>query len=290
VRILRGHADAVRCLAYAPDGARLASGSDDGTVRLWDLAGGGEVLTLSDSRQTGVEVLAFVPGGQGLVAGTGNGSLLRWDLGTRRTDLVWAHIGGVRCLAWDPDGKTLATAGWDGRVRLWNGRTLRSVGELEVGPPATAALTFPPGRGLLVLGGDDGTLRLADPARRRVTASFPGRSPLPRLACSPDGRLLAVGDRAGVIRLWDLDAGEERAVLRGHTWTVYGLIFSPDGTLLLSGGADGTVCLWDVAARRARGNFRWHTRWVTCVAFAPDGMTAAAGSEDHTIVVWDVDT
>jgi WD40 repeat protein len=286
---LRGHTDAVRCLAYAPDGAALASGSDDGTVRLWDLAVGWGALTLSDDRLTEVEVLAFVPGRRALVAGTADGSLPRWDLGTEATDRVAAHTGGVRCLAWDPDGKTLATAGWDGRVRLWDGRTLSPGSELKVGPPATAALTFVPGSGLLMLGGDDGAVRLVDWLRLRETASFPGRSPVLRLAGSPDGRLLAVGDSAGGVRLWDLDAGAERAVLRGHTWAVYGLTFSPDGTLLLSGGADGTVYLWDVPGQRARGHFRWHARWVTCVAFAPDGMTAAAGSEDHTVVVWDVD-
>lgn len=289
--ILQGHTAAVRCLSYSPDGRWLASGSEDKTVRFWDLAAGG-APAMSLEHPAGVETLAFAPDGRFLITGTSHGTLCGWHLPTQRqrTSLD-AHDGGVRYLAHLGDigeGELLVTAGWDHRVVVREQRTFRQRFILE-NIPRCAALSWNPMQRTLAIGDEAGQMALYDPDTRIIRRKFGTLIPCSALAWSPDGRMLASGHTDGTVRLMRMPFGAGFATLHGHTWTVYSLAFTPHGRTLISGGADGTVRQWDVASGCERRCFRWHKSWVTCLAIAPDGMTAAAGSADHTIVVWDLD-
>src|SRR6476646_1012457 len=99
VLILRGHEDAVCCLRYSPDGRHLASGGEDSTVRLWDLAAGGALLA-TFQYDASIEVLVFRPDGENLVLGSAKGELLPWNTRRKRSGLSeQAHAGGVRSVA-----------------------------------------------------------------------------------------------------------------------------------------------------------------------------------------------
>jgi WD40 repeat protein len=284
--ILQGHTAAVRSVCYAADG-RLASGSDDETVRLWEPSTGKLIAPLMKA-ELGIEALSFQPDGKGLVAGLADGSLVlrggaRWTARAR----TQPHEGGVRALAHATDGRLLS-CGWDGRLLLWEAGVLARPAELLKNPmPLTALAVSADGKvvGVAVSGQ---RVDLFDLTTRELLASL-GTGPVVfALAFSPDGQWLASAADTGEVWLWRLGTRDKPRSLQGHTWTVYGLAFTPDSQTLLSGGADGTVRLWDVASGRERDCYRWFSRWVTCLAVSPNGDTAAAGSDDHNLVIWDL--
>ncbi|MEU0332168.1 hypothetical protein [Streptomyces sp. NPDC006193] len=213
------------------------------------------------------------------------------------------HTGAVYLTSFSPDGRTLATAGYDRTVRLWNVTDPRRPAPL--GAPLTghtswvSSAVFSPDGHTLASAGDDGTIRLwnvTDPDR-----PVPLGAPLTAhqgtvylVAFSPDGRTLASAGEDRTVRLWDLSGRARPAVrgtLRGHSAPVRCVAFSPDGRTLATGGDDDTVRLWDVTGpRRSRPVrvLRGHTDLVHSVAFSPDGRTLASGSADDTVRLWDV--
>ncbi|MEH0576932.1 hypothetical protein QBA54_21100 [Streptomyces sp. B21-108] len=215
------------------------------------------------------------------------------------------HTGAVYLTSFSPDGKVLATAGYDRTVRLWDVSDRSHPKPL--GKPLTghtswvSSAVFSPDGRTLASAGDDGTVRLwdvRDPARpRALGAPLTGRTgTIYLLAFSPDGRTLASADEDHTVRLWDLtDRDRVRllgAPLTGHTAAVRSVAFSPDGRLLAAGGDDNTIRLWDTADPRRPEPIgevlTGHTDTVHSLAFSPDGDTLASGSADDTIRLWNV--
>jgi hypothetical protein len=172
------------------------------------------------------------------------------------------NLGGFTLrLAFSPDGKTLATRGFDETaIRLWDvagGKELRKIEGPKAGCPS---LLFTPDGRSLVAGGDDGLVHFWDVATGEERRTFgepagPDRRVL-SLAISPDGRSVAAGYDQPVVRLWEMASGQERARYQGHQSAVTSLAFSPDGTLLASGGTDRFAMTWDVTGRLTGGRPR----------------------------------
>jgi len=305
---LREHRGPVRALAYSPDGRVLASGSEDRTVKLWNLATG-QVRHGLAGHEAEVRALAFSPDARRLASGSWDGTLRLWkvrklinNIGDRslRDWLVEPRGrplgenlgGGIWCVAFAPDGWALVTGCTDGTVLLWHlmGDEPRRFPLSGHKWPVSAACFSTNGK-WLASAGHDRTVRLWDPHFGREQAVLTGHTDWVRtVAFSPDSRTLASAGDDCVVRLWDVAGRTERAVLAGHTKAVCHLVFSAEGHSLTTAGADETVRVWDVVTGRQRSVFDWGVGRVQCLALAPDGMTAAAGGSNNEIVVWDLDT
>jgi WD40 repeat protein/serine/threonine protein kinase len=197
------------------------------------------------------------------------------------------HPESVQCVAFSPDGKTMATGGGS-TIQLWDVATRRYTRLITGGAWITALAFAPDGNTLVIL--DTGGVRLWDMAARYERP----RSPYPKfvvaLALSPDN-LLAAGFEDGTIRFWDLAARQEvGAPLKAHTDAISQVAFAPGGKTLASGGVDGKVRLWEVAARRLTTTLEGHTTFVNSLAFSPDGKLLASSSNDASIRLWDIAT
>lgn len=159
LRVLEGHRGIIETLAFSPDGIRLASGSWDGTVRIWDVASGRQMQllpldALSPLRRgerdlwvknPWVKTVVYLPDGKTVACGASDGIVRLWDLATGRPVLRFErHEGDVWQAIWSPDGATIATAGEDRAIRLWDARTGGMLRSLTGHPGSIARLAFTP--------------------------------------------------------------------------------------------------------------------------------------------------
>jgi WD40 repeat protein len=297
----------VGSVAFSPGGHTLASGTNDGTVRLWNVADPVHPESLAKPLAVGSAVysVAFSPDGRTLASGSYDGTIRLWNVADPRHPQVIpqtliAGTGAVYSVAFSPDGRTLASGDIDGTVRLWDiadPAHPRPLGRpLTVGSAVYSVAFSPDGR-TLASGEIDGTVRLwdiADPARPRpLGRPLTVGSAVFSVAFSPDGRTLASGTNGGAVQLWDAaDPARPRPLGRPLTVgsAVFSVAFSPDGRTLASGSDSGAVQLWDAAdpahPRPLGQPLTAGTNAVLWVAFSSDGRTLASGSYDGTVRVW----
>ncbi|MCX4820962.1 helix-turn-helix domain-containing protein [Streptomyces sp. NBC_01142] len=286
-RPLVGHTGEVIAVTFSPDGHTVATGSKDGTARLW--AGGSHrVATTLPGRSGEVTAVSFSPDGKLLAAGSADGTARLWDIRTGRTAAILrGHSRGVYAVSFSPDGRSLATGSADATARLWDTRTGRTTATLAGHTGKVSAVAFSPDGGRLLTGSWDDTAQLWDLGTRRAVGTLTGHTgEVYGVAFSPDGKSLATGSADGTVRLWDTSTRRGIATLRGHTRVVSAVAFSPDGGMLLTGSWDDTARLWDLGTRRAVGTLTGHTGEVNGVAFSPDGKSLATGSADGTARLW----
>jgi hypothetical protein len=256
--LLKGHVDAVESVAFSPDGRLLASSSDDGTIRLWDVRNQRE-LGQPLWRSNRINTIAFSPNGRELASGACDDTIRLWDVRAHRQLGRPLHAGReldcVNAVAFSPDGRRLVSASdfGDGRIRLWDVRRHKQVGR-PFGHPGSA---------------------------------------FNDVAFSPDGRTVAGGvnlfSYGGAVALWDIETHRRLGQPGRVGLQVLTVAFSTDGRLIASGDAEGGVKLWNVRGRRRHGTL-YHDplEMESSVAFSRGGNTIAACSESGTLRVWDV--
>jgi WD40 repeat protein/tetratricopeptide (TPR) repeat protein len=289
-----GHQGVVTCVVFAPGpGQVLASGGDDGIVKLWN-ATTGQHLAHLNAHNGRVCALAFSPDGSVLASGGADRIIRLWDVAQQR--LLWElneHSGSVTALAFTADGRTLASASggfadrseiilWDpaggNRRRRWNG-------------PAAgfSSLAFAPNRPLLVAGTtNDGRILRWDPETGKEHPPLFHGGGLVSVAFAREDGTLFSASAEGLVKHWNPLTGTELGVpLQGWAAGIYGLAVAPGGRLVAAAHDNALVKLWDPVTGLERGSLtKGHVSRVRCVAIAPDGETIASGGDDGALIIW----
>jgi WD40 repeat protein len=313
-RTFRGHTNTVNTVAFSPDGKRIASGSSDHSVRIWNAATGQELLTLKGN--TGeVNCVAFSPDGKRVASGILDGTVKVWDVNSAQALLTLKGPARLydQGLAFSPDGKRVGALG--DMVKVWDAGTGRELHALKIrlesplafGPDLkrVAFITDPYRTGPLVNVWDVAVgqkLLTLNPNRGKI-GNMDG--PLRNAAFSPDAKRIATATRFEgyyMVDVWDVNTGQvlftHKSRFNPH---VHSLVFSPDGTRFAGVVAgefvkawddwrDG-VRVWDTATGQVlltvQAQLQAQGRVFT-VAFSPDGKRIVAGGTDRTVKVWDV--
>ena len=306
-------------VAFTPDGRQLVTAADDGTVRVWDLAGGKELLTIAAAEHR-VSGLAISPDGKLLATADGK-SLRLWDAKNGRELRKMGCENDVQNpgpIVFSADGATLAAIGKDDSIRLFQTATGKERLTLPAQVKGVRCLAFTAdGKSLVSIGGDAAAepLRVWDLSSGKLTRELPIKAPgairIRPLALAADGRTLAVecatlerikNAKGGMtvftqyrLCLWDVAEGRERLRTEGEGDVLWAAAFSADGKSVVTAGMGNHVRVWDATSGQLRAALESYPDGsrpdlLGTVAFSLDGKRVASVGEGATVHVWDVTT
>lgn len=278
-------------IALSPDGKLLAAGGSSNIVRIWEMATGEALRSLSLGEDVVyVGSLAFSPDGTTLaLPGTYEYPIQLWDVASGEVLLSFSSDDylNIQSLAFSPDGKMLASGNWDGAVHLWDVTSGQILRTLSAQTDLVNSLAFSPDGKILASGSYNGTVVLWDVATGQTLHSLSAHTDsVESVTFSPDGKTLASGGNDNLVILWDVATGQLLRTLSGEDH-VTSVAFSLDGKILASGEVL-QVKLWDVTTGENLRVLEGHTKSVDSVVFSPDGKSLVSGSIDTTVKLWDV--
>ncbi|MEU1722537.1 WD40 repeat domain-containing protein [Nonomuraea sp. NPDC005692] len=279
------HDSPVLSVSFSRDGRTLATVTEEGTIRLWDVERRRLSVPPLRMEPTGqITIVALSPRGDVFATGGIDGKVQLWDLGTRR--LIKTLSGGnssVNAVAFTPDGARLAAGGTDGVVTLWDVGTRKAVAAFRHDQSVTG-LSFSADGTTLASSSTDMTARLWDmETLRQRGAPFNGQGRyLTAVALAPDGRTLATAVQGGTVWLWDATSWQPEGKLLPTRDEAVAVAYHPDGRLAVADGRD--VRVWTPPAGTYTSYA--HPQQVRAVAFSPDGRTLATTGRKDAVRLW----
>ena len=289
-QVILEHGSSVTSVAFSTN-AILASGSSDGTVKLWNVESHENIATL-EGHTRGVTSVAFSTNAI-LASGSSDGTVKLWNVESHENiSTLEGHTWAVTSVAFSTNA-ILASGSSDGTVKLWNVETHTNIATLEGHESRVYSVSFSPDGTLLASGAAGNTVKLWDVETHTNIATLGEYSWWAEgtlVAFSPDGTLLASGSDDNAVKLWDVETRTNIATLADDYARndVNPVAFSPDGTLLASAGSDdNTVKLWDVETQEIIATLEGHWTDVTSVAFSPDGKLLASSGYGE-VKLWNI--
>lgn len=294
----KAHERGVASMAFLADGTTLATGSMDGTVKLWNALSGDRLATLNTGDEYTTSRVAFSADGKTLATSDRNGAVKLWD-----TTLLKGYIEPrkpndkllelITSIAYSPDRRMLASLKMDafgikGRIMVWDTASYDKPPRVltKDGDRTYSGMAFSPDSSKLAVSDDEGKLHLFDTTSwKEVTADVKSLTDIRNasLAFSPDGNMLAISGGNSVV-IWNFRTGrEEDLAIEGRA----PVAFSRAGILAVA-NEDQTVRLWNIASKRQIGATDSNEGTVIAIAFSPDGQTLGVASDNKIVRLWNV--
>ena len=254
IYIYGGHTQPVTAVAWSPDGKRIASGSYDHTVQIWDAAHGDHVF-IYRGHAANVTAVTWSPDGKRIASGSYDHTVQIWDARNKENSFTYqGHTEPVTAVAWSPDGSRIASASWDHTVQVWDAAHGGHVFTYRGHSDKVTAVAWSPDGSRIASASSDGTVQVWDAANGGHVFTYRGHS--------------------------------DNVIYRGHLDRVNAVAWSPDGSRIASGSSDDTVQDWVDNGGKILFTYQGHTEPVTAVAWSPGGSRIASASWDHTVRVW----
>jgi WD40 repeat protein len=285
-----GHTGDVNCVDLSEDGRVALSGSDDKTLRVWNLGTGQCLKALEVSTSEAVNCVAFVKNGLQAVTGSGDKSLRLWDLKTGQCLRVFdGHTGSVNSVALIKEGLQAVTGSCDKTLRLWDLKSGRCLQTMEGHTEAITSVAVSRDARLAVSGSADATLCLWDLKTGGCLRTMKGHTgSVLSVTVTGDGLYALSGSGDKCLRLWSLETGKSLCTMRGHIRDVLSVHMSADGRLAISGGEDDTIRIWELQKGRCLRTLEGHTNSVKSVFLSTDSRLVLSAGADKSIRLWEI--
>ena len=277
---------AITSVSLAPGGDLLATGSDDGAVRVWSI-GIGRLLRKWKTHEDVVWAVAFSPDGQHVASGSADALVILWDPHGEAGRLE-GHTTDVWSVTYSPDGRKLASGSGDQTVMIWDPETLELLHTLGGHMASVMNLAFTAG-GKRLVSCADASGRIWDVETGAHLATLQGHTnTICSMAMSNAGDRVITGSEDHSARIWDCETGQELVTIDEHTGPIWAVAFSPDDTEVVTGSYDTTLTTNDSFSGE------WHQTFtvelpaiVDSVAYSSDGKYIASGAANGTVKLWD---
>ena len=284
---LTEHTGAVNTIAISQNSQTLVSGSDDQTIKIWDLFKLQELRTLQGHKNW-VYSVAISPDGKTLVSGSKDHTIKVWNAKTgQELHTLTGHTSFVNSVAISPDGQKIASGSYDRTIKIWNLNTGQELQTLRGHTAEVLSVAISADGQKLASGSTDNTITIWNLNTGKEILTLKGHTgDVNSIAYSPTGQELASVSDDKTIKIWNPNTGREIRPLKGHLADVNFVTFSPDGQKIATASDDKTVKVWNLITGEDIATLRGHSAPVWAVAFTPDGQRLVSASEDKTIKVW----
>ena len=247
INTFSGHTDWICSICFSPDGRKMASGSWDKSIKIWNVSTGSLISTLTGHTEM-VNSISFSPDGNYLASGSGDSTVILWDINYNYPKkVIKGHKDGVNSVCFSPDGSMIASGSKDSTIKLWNVNTYAEIKRFTGHSNYVNSINFCSDGSKIVSGSSDKSIKIWDVNSGLELKTLSGHTGFVNSVCfSQDGSKIASGSYDNTIKLWDVNTGLEYRSLSGHTASVNSVSFNPDGNMIASGSGDGTVRIWSI--------------------------------------------
>jgi eukaryotic-like serine/threonine-protein kinase len=303
-----GHAAPVNAVSWSPGNrqevahyrSHIASGSDDGTVQIWDAMTGHKISSYR-GHSGGVSAIAWSPDGKWIASAGIDCTVQVWAADSMRKVYAYSrHSDKVTALAWSPASISssaghsflIASASADSTVQIWDAATGHRFFIYRGHVNPVHAVTWSPDGRYIASAGEDMAVQVWKvpmkdvPTGKIFLISHNSSNTILTVAWSPDGKYIASGGADQMVEVWEVATGGTICIYHGHKFTVSAVDWSPDGTRIASASFDRTVQIWDATTGENAVSYPGHSSWVYAVAWAQNGQYIASASSDKTVQVW----
>jgi WD40 repeat protein len=291
IRTFEGHSNSVKSVAVLSNGKEAISGSEDNTLKLWNIESG-ECARTFEGHSNSVDSVAVLPNGKEAISGSADSTLKLWNIESGECVRTFeGHSDWVTSVAVLPNRKEAISGSYDKTLKLWNIESGECVRTFEGHSSSVTSVAVLPNSKEAISGSRDKTLKLWNIESGECVRTFEEHSRrVTSVAVLPNGKEAISGSRDKTLKLWSIESGECVRTFEGHSSFVTLVAVLPNGKEVISGSYDKTLKLWSIESGECVRTFEGHSSFVTLVAVLPNGKEVISGSYDKTLKLWNIES